>query len=48
MLGSPMHLAGSTFAVRRPPPLLGEHTAEVLGSMAFGDAEPAPTRVSEP
>lgn len=47
MLGSPVHLAGSTFAVRRPPPLLGEHTAEVLAATDLGDAEPAPTRVTE-
>lgn len=31
MLGSPMHLGDSTFAVHRPPPLLGEHNVEVLG-----------------
>ncbi len=28
---SPIRLEGSTTPVRRPPPLLGEHTAEVLG-----------------
>jgi formyl-CoA transferase len=31
VLGSPLHLSGTPAAVRRPPPLLGEHTAEVLG-----------------
>lgn len=48
MLGSPLHLAASTFAVRRPPPLLGEHTAEVLAATGVGDAEPVPARVTEP
>lgn len=35
MLGSPLHLAESTFTVRRPPPLLGEHTAEVLADVGL-------------
>lgn len=48
MLGSPLHLADSTFAVRRPPPLLGEHTAEVLAETGVGHAEPVPARVTEP
>ena len=48
MLGSPVHLADSTFTVRRPPPLLGEHTAEVLAATGVGDAEPVPARVTEP
>gem|GEM_PF-96627 len=34
MLGSPLHLSDSTFTVRRPPPLLGEHTDEVLADDA--------------
>jgi crotonobetainyl-CoA:carnitine CoA-transferase CaiB-like acyl-CoA transferase len=42
MLGSPLHLADSPFAVRRRPPLLGEHTAEVLAAAGAGDTEPAP------
>lgn len=48
MLGSPMHLGDSTFAVRRPPPLLGEHTDEVLAATGPGDDEPAPAPVLEP
>jgi len=48
ILGSPLHLADSTFAVRRPPPLLGEHTAEVLAETGVGHAEPVPARVTEP
>ncbi|GIH19262.1 CaiB/BaiF CoA transferase family protein [Rugosimonospora africana] len=30
VLGSPMKLADTPVTIRRPPPLLGEHTAEVL------------------
>ena len=29
-LGSPIHLTGAGRGSRRPPPLLGEHTQEVL------------------
>ena len=48
MLGSPVHLADSAFAVRRPPPLLGEHTAEVLAATGLGDAEPSAPQITEP
>jgi crotonobetainyl-CoA:carnitine CoA-transferase CaiB-like acyl-CoA transferase len=34
LLGSPVHVSPDPFAVRRPPPLLGQHTAEVLGAVA--------------
>jgi formyl-CoA transferase/CoA:oxalate CoA-transferase len=30
MLGSPLHLSGTPVTYRRRPPLLGEHTAEIL------------------
>lgn len=40
MLGSPLHLTDSAFGVRRPPPLLGEHTDEVLDAAGAGDAQP--------
>jgi crotonobetainyl-CoA:carnitine CoA-transferase CaiB-like acyl-CoA transferase/enoyl-CoA hydratase/carnithine racemase len=30
VLSSPLHLSGTPASVRRPPPLLGEHNAEVL------------------
>ena len=33
MVGTPWQLDGERFQVRRPPPLLGEHTAEVLGEL---------------
>jgi formyl-CoA transferase len=34
VLGSPLHLSGTPVVVRRPPPLLGEHTADVLARIA--------------
>lgn len=37
MLGSPLHLAESPFAAPRRPPLLGEHTAEVLAEIDLED-----------
>lgn len=32
-LGFPLHLTGTPLAIRRPPPLLGEHTAEILAEL---------------
>jgi crotonobetainyl-CoA:carnitine CoA-transferase CaiB-like acyl-CoA transferase len=32
-LGAPYRLGGGTLPIRRPPPLLGEHTGEVLGDL---------------
>jgi crotonobetainyl-CoA:carnitine CoA-transferase CaiB-like acyl-CoA transferase len=37
-LGAPYRLGGETLAIRRPPPQLGEHTAEVLGDLLGLDA----------
>jgi len=34
MVGTPWRLDGTRFQVRRPPPRLGEHTAEVLAEVA--------------
>jgi crotonobetainyl-CoA:carnitine CoA-transferase CaiB-like acyl-CoA transferase len=34
MLGSPLHLEGTPVTYRRRPPLLGEHTAEILAEIA--------------
>ena len=34
LVGSPVRLDGAAAPPRRPPPLLGEHTAEVLAEIA--------------
>src|SRR5262249_8084363 len=39
MLGFPFRASGATFPVRRPAPLLGEHTAEVLTELGPARAE---------
>jgi crotonobetainyl-CoA:carnitine CoA-transferase CaiB-like acyl-CoA transferase len=46
MIGSPLKLSEMPSGVRRRPPLLGEHTAEVLSEIGL-DAE-AVARLSEP
>jgi crotonobetainyl-CoA:carnitine CoA-transferase CaiB-like acyl-CoA transferase len=38
-LGIPVKLSETPGAVRRPAPLLGEHTAEVLREAGFSDEE---------
>jgi crotonobetainyl-CoA:carnitine CoA-transferase CaiB-like acyl-CoA transferase len=39
MLAFPVGASATPAAIRRPAPLLGEHTAEVLGELGLGRAE---------
>ncbi len=38
MVASPMRFSGTPLELRAPPPLLGEHTAVVLGDLLGLDA----------
>ena len=40
-IGFPVKLSGTPQQVRRHPPLLGEHTAEVMAEMGIGAEEQA-------
>lgn len=44
MLGMPLHFSRTPGAVRRPPPLLGQHTDEVLGEFGYSAAAIADLR----
>jgi len=44
LVASPMKLSATPVQYRRPPPLLGEHTDEVLGEAGYSPAEVAEMR----
>ncbi|HET9689860.1 MAG TPA: CaiB/BaiF CoA-transferase family protein [Acidimicrobiales bacterium] len=46
MVGNPVKMAGHTATVRLPPPLLGQHTDEVLAELGLSSAEVASLRAS--
>lgn len=39
LVGSPIKMQGTPVTYRRPPPMVGQHTAEVLREAGFSDAE---------
>ena len=47
MFAPPIHLSETPGAIRRPAPLLGEHTVAVLHELGYSDAEVAELRAAE-
>ncbi len=43
-VGNPIHLSATPVTYRRPPPLLGQHTAEVLADLGYSSGEVARLR----
>jgi crotonobetainyl-CoA:carnitine CoA-transferase CaiB-like acyl-CoA transferase len=39
LMGSPVHMHGTPVTYRRPPPMLGQHTEEVLSEAGFSEEE---------
>jgi formyl-CoA transferase/CoA:oxalate CoA-transferase len=46
-LGNPVHLSDTPASYRRPPPMLGQHTAEVLGELGCSSEEVERLRAEE-
>ncbi|MGD2048539.1 MAG: CoA transferase [Chloroflexota bacterium] len=44
MLANPIHFSGTPVAYRQPPPLLGEHTAEILAELGYAPEDIADIR----
>ena len=47
LMGSPVHMHGTPVTYRRPPPMLGQHTHEVLREAGFSEDEIARLTGSE-
>ena len=47
LVASPMKFSATPIQYRRPPPLLGEHTAELLRESGFSDAEIDALRIAQ-
>jgi formyl-CoA transferase/CoA:oxalate CoA-transferase len=48
MAGLPIKLGATPGSIRRPPPLLGQHTEEVLQELGLGPEEIAAAGVAHP
>jgi crotonobetainyl-CoA:carnitine CoA-transferase CaiB-like acyl-CoA transferase len=45
-VGMPYRVRGYRFSIRLPPPLLGQHTDEVLRGLGYSDKERASMRAA--